>query len=53
MLYPPLGQTGLKISVLSFGASPLGGVFHPMMLGDCIETDHSGTPRRAVFIRCS
>lgn len=24
----PLGTTGLHVSVLGFGASPLGGVFH-------------------------
>lgn len=24
----PLGNTGLHVSVLGFGASPLGGVFH-------------------------
>ncbi|GAB4819507.1 hypothetical protein N2152v2_006553 [Parachlorella kessleri] len=28
----PLGSTGLHISVLGFGASPLGGVFHVRML---------------------
>lgn len=27
MHYRPLGKTGLKVSVLSYGASPLGGVF--------------------------
>ena len=30
MLYRPLGRTGLKVSVLGFGASPLGGVFGPV-----------------------
>jgi len=38
MLYRPLGQTGLDVSVLSFGASSLGGVFHSVKLDDCIET---------------
>ncbi len=28
MIYTPLGQTGMKVSQLSFGASSLGGVFH-------------------------
>lgn len=28
MEYRPLGRTGLKVSVLSYGASSLGGVFH-------------------------
>ena len=27
MHYRELGRTGLKVSVLSYGASPLGGVF--------------------------
>src|SRR5690348_12474454 len=30
MLYRPLGNTGLSVSILSFGASPLGGVFGPV-----------------------
>jgi diketogulonate reductase-like aldo/keto reductase len=28
----------MQVSVLSFGASSLGGVFHPVNLDDCIET---------------
>jgi L-galactose dehydrogenase len=38
MEYRKLGNTGLDVSVLSFGASSLGGVFHPVNLDDCIET---------------
>ena len=28
----------MEVSVLSFGASSLGGVFHPVSLADCLET---------------
>lgn len=41
MQYRPLGQTGLNVSVLSFGASSLGGVFHAVKLDECIETVHA------------
>lgn len=30
MQYRPLGRTGLQVSILSYGASPLGGVFGPI-----------------------
>lgn len=30
MLYRPLGRTGLDVSMLGYGASPLGGVFGPV-----------------------
>jgi len=30
----PLGNTGLQVSVLGFGASPLGGVFHDVDAGE-------------------
>lgn len=36
--YRPLGQTGLHVFVLNFGASSLGSVFHSVKLDDCIET---------------
>src|SRR6516165_211809 len=38
MEYRKLGNTGMEVSVLSFGASSLGGVFHPVSLADCMET---------------
>ena len=38
MEYRKLGNTGMDVSVLSFGASSLGGVFHPVSLDKCIET---------------
>ncbi len=41
MHYRPLGKTGLQVSVLSFGASSLGGVFHAVTREDCIKTVHT------------
>ncbi|MDI1335777.1 MAG: aldo/keto reductase [Lacunisphaera sp.] len=38
MRYRPLGSTGLQVSVLSFGASSLGGVFHAVTEKQCVET---------------
>jgi L-galactose dehydrogenase len=38
MKYRKLGNTGMDVSVLSFGASSLGGVFHPVNLDDCLAT---------------
>ena len=38
MKYRKLGNTGLEVSVLGFGASSLGGVFHPVDPGDCVKT---------------
>lgn len=37
----PLGKTGLKVSALSFGASSLGGVFHPVDEADAIRAVHA------------
>jgi len=33
MHYRTLGKTGLEVSILGFGASPLGNVFDPVVLG--------------------
>lgn len=41
MQYNPLGSTGMDVSVLSFGASSLGGVFHAVNLDECIATVHA------------
>ncbi|GAX84472.1 hypothetical protein CEUSTIGMA_g11892.t1 [Chlamydomonas eustigma] len=43
MLMPrrTLGGTGLKVSVLGFGASPLGGVFHPVDEESCTRAVHA------------
>jgi L-galactose dehydrogenase len=38
MEYRKLGNTGMEVSVLSFGASSLGGVFHEVNLDQCVET---------------
>lgn len=38
MQFRPLGRTGLKVSVLGFGASSLGGVFRPVEEREGIET---------------
>jgi L-galactose dehydrogenase len=37
----PLGRTGLHVSTLSFGASSLGGVFHPVDESDAIRAVHT------------
>ena len=36
-----LGKTGLRVSALSFGASSLGGVFHPVAEADAIGAVHA------------
>ena len=41
MQYRVLGKTGLKISRLSFGASSLGGVFHPVDETEAIAAVHT------------
>ena len=38
MEYRKLGNTGLEVSVLGFGASSLGGVFHQVDPEACVET---------------
>ena len=38
MEYRRLGKTDMRVSVLSFGASSLGGVFHEVDLDECINT---------------
>lgn len=40
MKYHRLGKTGLNVSRLSFGASSLGGVFHPVQEADAIRAVH-------------
>ena len=41
MEYRTLGKTGLKVSVLSLGGSPLGGVFGPVEDSQAIRTVHT------------
>ena len=38
MKYRKLGNTDMEVSVLSYGASPLGSVFREVRIEDCIET---------------
>lgn len=38
MKYRKLGNTDMEVSVLSYGASPLGSVFRDVRIEDCIET---------------
>jgi L-galactose dehydrogenase len=53
MLYRSLGQTGLKVSTLSFGASSLGGVFHEVDEADSIRAVHVSLERGINFIDVS
>ncbi len=53
MEYRPLGKTGLQVSALSFGASSLGGVFHPVAHDDCIKTVHTALDLGVNFIDVS
>lgn len=40
MRYRKLGKTGLDVSVMGFGGSPLGGVFGEVDAGECVRTVH-------------
>ncbi|MFT3705152.1 MAG: aldo/keto reductase [Agriterribacter sp.] len=42
MLYRTLGKTGLKVSVLGFGVSPVGNVFEPVEESEAINALHCG-----------
>jgi L-galactose dehydrogenase len=53
MNYRKLGNTGLDVSVLSFGASSLGAVFHDVTIDDCIETVHAALDGGINFIDVS
>ncbi|MBV8782217.1 MAG: aldo/keto reductase [Phycisphaerae bacterium] len=53
MQYRTLGQTGLKVSALSFGASSLGGVFHDIIEADAIRTVHIALDHGMNFIDVS
>src|ERR1700693_3851784 len=41
MQYRTLGKTGLSVSILGFGGSPLGSVFRPVEPGEAIRTVRS------------
>ncbi len=53
MEYRTLGKTGLKISVLSYGASPLGGVFGQIDESEGIRTVHTALDLGINFIDVS
>jgi len=53
MQYRPLGNTGLSVSCLSFGASSLGAVFHAVDVDDCISTVHAALDGGINFIDVS
>lgn len=53
MKYRSLGNTGLEISVLSYGASPLGGVFGQINQDDGIRTVHTALDHGINFIDVS
>ncbi|MGC4070957.1 MAG: aldo/keto reductase [Nibricoccus sp.] len=53
MQYRPLGQTGLEVSVLSYGASPLGGVFRATDDNEGVRTVHTALDLGINFIDTS
>ena len=53
MRYRPLGNTGLSVSSLSFGASSLGAVFHAVSVDNCIATVHAALDGGINFIDVS
>ncbi|MFC0212259.1 aldo/keto reductase [Paenibacillus chartarius] len=53
MKYRKLGKTGLDVSVLSFGASSLGSVFHPTDDKEGIRTVHEAVNRGINYIDVS
>ena len=53
MEYRELGQTGMKLSRISFGASSLGAVFHPMKEEEGILAVHTALEQGVNFIDVS
>ena len=53
MQYRPLGQTGLNVSVLSFGASSLGGAFRDVTEAEGVRTVHETLDLGVNFIDVS
>ena len=53
MQFRPLGQTGLDVSILSFGASSLGGVFRPTDDAESMRTVHTALDLGINFIDVS
>src|SRR5437588_5841913 len=53
MIQRPLGRTGLQLSALSYGASPLGNVFRPIDEAEGIRTVHTALDLGINFIDVS
>jgi L-galactose dehydrogenase len=53
MDYRPLGKTDLTVSVLGYGASPLGGVFHDIDEADAIRSVRESLARGVNFVDVS
>src|SRR6266542_4235603 len=53
MHYRSLGRTGLNVSVLSFGASSLGGVFHPIDEKEGVRCVHTAIDLGINFVDVS
>lgn len=53
MEYRELGKTGLKVPVLSFGASSLGGVFHSIKENDALKAVFTAVEKGLNFIDVS
>ena len=53
MEYRKLGNTDLKVSNISFGASSLGGVFHPVDESKAIQSVHTVIEQGINFIDVS
>ena len=49
----PLGRTGLELSVLGFGASPLGGVFSPINEEEGVAAVHEAVRLGINFVDVS
>ena len=50
MVYNEIGNTGMKVSNLSFGASSLGGVFHDIREEEGIRAVHVAVDNGINFI---
>src|ERR1041385_2246944 len=53
MRYRPLGKTGLQVSILGYGASPLGGVFRDVEAADGVRAVHTALDLGINFIDVS
>ena len=53
MIYRTLGKTGLPVSILSYGASPLGSVFRAIDEADGTRTVHTAVDGGVNLIDCS